>query len=358
MNDFESERAAKAARFRQLAEKHANIATGRHFAARERLEMIPLGQPILVGHHSEKRHRKDLKRIDQHFAEAKEHHDKAEYFRRRAAAAESNVVIFSDDPDATEKLVDKIERLKKRQGVMKRANQLIRKADREGLADLGFSEETITKLFSQDYAGRVGFPNYALTNNSANIRRLEKRLAAIQNTQNDETTEERFTNGVCLVDNVEANRLQIFFPEIPSERDPPRTQAQRVSLVPDCRSLATAPEQPRNVPRQTNPHQPHVMTPPILDEPIRGAVQQRRKSRAHALHGWTWFRIVGTLASGKKLTLRRRSNNSYSHVALCACPGVDNQPEAYFWTNGKVPKTFHMEDTKWWLLGLIPIELK
>ena len=217
MNDFESERAAKAARFRQLAEKHENIATGRHFAARERLGMIPLGQPILVGHHSEKRHRKDLTRIDEHFAKAKEHHDKAEYFRRRAAAAESNVVIFSDDPDATEKLVDKIERLKKRQGVMKRANQLIRKADREGLADLGFSEETITKPFSQDYAGRVGFPNYALTNNLANIRRLEKRLAAIQNTQNDETTEERFTNGVCLVDNVEANRLQIFSPEIPSE---------------------------------------------------------------------------------------------------------------------------------------------
>jgi DNA-binding transcriptional regulator YiaG len=87
--------------------------------------MIPLGQPILVSHHSEKRHRKDLTRIGEHFAKAKEHHDKAEYFRRRAAAAESNVVIFSDDPDATEKLVDKIERLKKRQGVMKRANQLI-----------------------------------------------------------------------------------------------------------------------------------------------------------------------------------------------------------------------------------------
>ena len=122
MNDFESERAAKAARFRQLAEKHENIATGRHFAARERLEMIPLGQPILVGHHSEKRHRKVLNRIDRHFAEAKEHHDKAEYFHRRAAAAESNVIIFSDDPNATEKLVDKIERLKKRQGLMKRAN--------------------------------------------------------------------------------------------------------------------------------------------------------------------------------------------------------------------------------------------
>ena len=100
---------------------------------------------------------------------------------------------------------------------MKRANQLIRKADREGLADLGFSDETIAKLFTRDFAGRVGFPNYALTNNSANIRRLAQRLAKIQNVQHDETTEEQFASGVRLVDNVEANRLQIFFPDIPSE---------------------------------------------------------------------------------------------------------------------------------------------
>jgi hypothetical protein len=83
--------------------------------------MIPLGQPIL-GHHSEKSHRRHLKRIDQHFAKAQDHHNKAEHYRRRVAALESNRVIFSDDPDATEKLVDKIERLKKRQGTMKRAN--------------------------------------------------------------------------------------------------------------------------------------------------------------------------------------------------------------------------------------------
>ena len=84
MNDCESQRAEKTARFRELAAEHENISTGRHLAARQRLEMIPLGQPILVGHHSEKRHRKDLNRIDRHFAEAKEHHDKPEYFRRRA----------------------------------------------------------------------------------------------------------------------------------------------------------------------------------------------------------------------------------------------------------------------------------
>jgi hypothetical protein len=89
-----------------------------------------------------------------------------------------------------------------------------RKADREGLADLGFSEETIAKLFAQDFDGRADFPNYALANNSANIRRLEKRPAVIQNAQHDETAEEQFPGGVRLVDNVGVNRLQIFFTEI------------------------------------------------------------------------------------------------------------------------------------------------
>jgi hypothetical protein len=103
MNDFDSQRAEKAVRFLELAEKHENISTGRHFAARQQPGMIPLGQPVLIDHHSERRHRSHLKRIDQHFAKAQEHHDKAEHYRRRAAALESNRAIFSDDPDATDR---------------------------------------------------------------------------------------------------------------------------------------------------------------------------------------------------------------------------------------------------------------
>ena len=88
------------------------------------------------------------------------------------------------------KLVEKIEQLKRRQGMMKRANQLICEEDREGLADLGFSENAIAKLFNTDLAGRRGFPVSALKRNAANIRRLQSRLADLQNAQSDETIEE------------------------------------------------------------------------------------------------------------------------------------------------------------------------
>ena len=124
MNDFESKREEKAARFRELAE-HENISTGRHFAARQQRE----------------------------------------------------------------KLLEKIERLKRRQGMMKRANELIREEDREGLADLGFSDNAIRKLLNADLAGRRGFPVSALKRNVANIRRLERRLAELQKAQSDETIE-------------------------------------------------------------------------------------------------------------------------------------------------------------------------
>jgi hypothetical protein len=47
--------------------------------------------------------------------------------------------------------------------------------------------------------------------------RLEKRLSHLQKAQTDKTTGEEFPGGVRLIDNVEDNPLQIFFPQIPSE---------------------------------------------------------------------------------------------------------------------------------------------
>ena len=48
---------------------------------------IPFGQPILIGHHSERRHRKDIERIDNGMRRAVKMWDTAKYWTDRAAAA-------------------------------------------------------------------------------------------------------------------------------------------------------------------------------------------------------------------------------------------------------------------------------
>ncbi len=48
--------------------------------------MIPMGQPILVGHRSEKKHRRDIARIDAGFRREYEGHEKAKKLDRQAAA--------------------------------------------------------------------------------------------------------------------------------------------------------------------------------------------------------------------------------------------------------------------------------
>lgn len=52
------------------------------------LDMIPAGQPILVGHHSERRHRRDLERADSARRRAQAEGERAEYHEERAEAAE------------------------------------------------------------------------------------------------------------------------------------------------------------------------------------------------------------------------------------------------------------------------------
>lgn len=54
------------------AERATGVADAGYAAARQIMSFIPPGQPILVGHHSEGRHRRDLKRIDSNMSKAVE----------------------------------------------------------------------------------------------------------------------------------------------------------------------------------------------------------------------------------------------------------------------------------------------
>lgn len=82
--------AARAERLEQRAAK-AELEAERRFAAgRQIADGIPMGQPILVGHHSEGRHRRDLARIDSNYSRAFEASQKADELRSRAQAAAAN----------------------------------------------------------------------------------------------------------------------------------------------------------------------------------------------------------------------------------------------------------------------------
>lgn len=71
-------------------------------------------------------------------------------------------------------------------------------------------------LFIKNCFGGIGFESYQLKNNNANIRRVKQRIAELEAQADDETTEQE-KYGVKIVDNVDENRIQLFFPGKPSQ---------------------------------------------------------------------------------------------------------------------------------------------
>ena len=94
----------------------------------------------------------------------------------------------------------------------------------------GFAEPKAVALLQPDFCGRIGFPAYALTNNLANIKRMQQRLAELEKKATATTEETTRPDGIRIVENAEADRLQIFFPENPPRYDP-EPEIARFSLV-------------------------------------------------------------------------------------------------------------------------------
>ena len=77
----------RAERFEDYSEKRADEAHRTHEAVSELAGGIPLGQPILVGHHSERRARKDAQRIENGMRKAVNLWNTSKYWTQRAAGA-------------------------------------------------------------------------------------------------------------------------------------------------------------------------------------------------------------------------------------------------------------------------------
>ncbi len=180
-NPYEARKAARIERMRARAERLAGAAAGAYASAKQVADMIPMGQPILVGHHSEGRHRRDIDRIQRGFSKAVELRQEAEDLGRRADRAERSDAVSSDDPEAVAKLRAKLEQLEADRARMVAANKAVRsKEPREALSALGFSPESVDKLLTRDPLGNLGFPGYKLRNTAGEAARLRKRLEELE----------------------------------------------------------------------------------------------------------------------------------------------------------------------------------
>ncbi len=228
MNEYEDKQEQRRQRYLQRAEAQENKAQQAHDTVDQISSYIPPGQPILVGHHSEKRHRRDLQRIDNTMRKAIEANDKADYYRQKAAAVGEGG-ISSDDPEALAKLREKDAELEAWQNTMKKINAALRRAKIDPNAPGALPQaievaaktcpapelmERATKKLESHIkygSGGLRFPSYALQNNNANLRRVRQRIADLERRQATAAAPDLEGDGYTLREDAEDNRILFIF---------------------------------------------------------------------------------------------------------------------------------------------------
>jgi len=176
---------AKRERLEERASKLRREAIAADKTAHRMMDIIPTGQPILVGHHSERRHRRDLARIDSNLHKAVDTAKHAAQLEVRAAHLGEGG-ISSDDPGAVGKLQEKLLKLETQREEYKAYNKRARKEGTEQL------------------------PKYVLANMGGNIRSVKMRIEALQK----EATAPELSlegEGWKIEENGSDNRIRVYF---------------------------------------------------------------------------------------------------------------------------------------------------
>lgn len=184
---YRERREARLAKRQEWAEKRAQKAQQAYDKAMKLAAMIPMGQPILVGHHSEKHARRHAAQIDGGMRQAGEHADKAKDHNAAASTIEHQLAtsIYSDDPDAVEALTAKVAKLEADRETMKRVNAahkaFLRDPASLDASDLPPAIKAKITAYVPAYSWEPHpFAPYQLTNLGAEIRRAKKRIEEVR----------------------------------------------------------------------------------------------------------------------------------------------------------------------------------
>ena len=215
INSYEESQEARRERYENRSAAAAKESNERFARAQEMGSAIPFGQPILVGHHSEKSDRAFRNRLGKQYEKSFEAQKKADYYANKAQSV-GTAGISGLDPDAKYKVYEKLNNREKLQEKMQLANHIYRSTpDAEErarkLKEAGFSEKAISAI---QQANGVPFASYQLTNNSAEIRRLKERM----NTMSKEATSSAASESNDLYDmTMSEGRYQFKFEGKPDE---------------------------------------------------------------------------------------------------------------------------------------------
>jgi hypothetical protein len=220
LNAYEAKLEARRDRYEDRATSARTQSAATHRRAHDMASVIPFGQPILVGHHSERRDRNFRGKINRTFEKSFELQKTADYYDSKAASVGTGG-ISSDDPDAVQKLRKQLESAERTQATMKAANKAIRsnktpESQKAALVALGYTEAGAAQVLEKNCFGQVGFPSFSLTNNSANIRRLKSRVADLEK-HKQRVDVEKAGNGFTYREDTAENRVMFVFEGKPDE---------------------------------------------------------------------------------------------------------------------------------------------
>ena len=223
-NPYDDKIAEKQLRYQELSQKAKTDSDSLAKQSHDMISAIPMGQPILVGHHSEMRDRRYRQRAWDKMDKAYQLSKKADYYADKSESVGKGG-ISADDKNAIKKLSDKYNSIKRNHQRMLDANKIIKgkgtdEEKQKKLIESGWSEENAIKLTTpSNWSGSVGFQSYELTSNTAEMRRIIDRVIDIHSRSLKAVDMDAKTDysdyGFEVERNTDINRLQLKFPGKP-----------------------------------------------------------------------------------------------------------------------------------------------